>query len=101
MTIHIEGSALPVSDRKFCLPQYESQTDFLNVRKIPLQAMNYDESSPLEAAARDTLDEMRKAILTDRDLHDRVRHLLEFIFFSFLFCSETCSDPCSPMPNRA
>ncbi|GAA5853902.1 hypothetical protein JCM3766R1_006584 [Sporobolomyces carnicolor] len=49
----------------------EGYVDFLNVRKIPLQAMNYDESSPLEEAARDTLDEMRKAILTDRDLHDR------------------------------
>lgn len=46
--------------------------EFLNVRKIPLQPLKYESSTPIEEEAQKTLEEMRKAILTDRDLHDRV-----------------------------
>ncbi|GAA5905258.1 ATP-dependent RNA helicase SPB4 [Sporobolomyces salmoneus] len=49
----------------------EGYVEFLKVRKIPLQAMRYDSSTPIEEEGRTTLEEMRKAILTDRDLHDR------------------------------
>jgi len=49
-------------------------TEFLNVRKIPLQAMRYKSSSTsLEEESQTMLSDLRKAVLTDRDLHDRVR----------------------------
>ncbi|GAA6059438.1 hypothetical protein JCM10212_005377 [Sporobolomyces blumeae] len=51
----------------------EGYVDFLKVRKIPLQRLDYDSAAtkPLTEEAQDLLGEMRKAILTDRDLHDR------------------------------
>ncbi|GAA5946959.1 hypothetical protein JCM3765_002092 [Sporobolomyces pararoseus] len=49
----------------------EGYVEFLNVRKIPLQPLKYGSSTPIEEEAQKTLEEMRKAILTDRDLHDR------------------------------
>ncbi|GAA5855453.1 hypothetical protein JCM8547_007836 [Rhodosporidiobolus lusitaniae] len=52
----------------------EGYVDFLNVRKIPLQKFEYDateESSTLEQESEAILSEMRKAILKDRDLHER------------------------------
>lgn len=49
-------------------------TEFLNVRKIPLQAMRYKSSTTsLEEESQTMLSDLRKAVLTDRDLHDRVR----------------------------
>lgn len=48
--------------------------DFLRVRKVPLRPMQYsaaqEEGSMADPQA--LVDEMRKVILTDRDLFDRV-----------------------------
>ncbi|GAA5932305.1 ATP-dependent RNA helicase SPB4 [Sporobolomyces koalae] len=50
----------------------EGYVEFLNVRKIPLQRMHYDTSSTsLEEESQAMLQSLRKAVLTDRDLHDR------------------------------
>lgn len=44
----------------------------MNVRKIPLQPLRYDSATSIEDESKRTLEELRKAVLTDRDLHDRV-----------------------------
>ncbi|GAA6009456.1 hypothetical protein JCM11491_003563 [Sporobolomyces phaffii] len=49
----------------------EGYVEFLNVRKIPLRPLKYDSETPIEEEAQRTLAELRKAVLTDRDLHDR------------------------------
>jgi ATP-dependent RNA helicase DDX55/SPB4 len=52
--------------------------DFLNVRKIPLQKLKYLSNDPESTLAKESealLQEFRKAIAKDRDLHERVRNL--------------------------
>ncbi|GAA5881402.1 hypothetical protein JCM16303_000164 [Sporobolomyces ruberrimus] len=49
----------------------EGYVEFMNVRKIPLQPLRYDSATSIEDESKRTLEELRKAVLTDRDLHDR------------------------------
>lgn len=49
--------------------------EFLNIRKIPLKRFRYEprvEGSTLTEEAESLRVEMQDAILTDRDMHDRV-----------------------------